>query len=117
MFRHTNPWQGFLTTFALSGLRLNHEEIAGQEIAGAEVEDEILTSTVYAIIQDKLGKHEIAISTVGSHVKLMGRVDSPQIRARAERIARDISGVRGVRNRLIVRVPNAEHPTCMQNGS
>ncbi|MBF0270345.1 MAG: BON domain-containing protein [Alphaproteobacteria bacterium] len=117
MFRHTNPWRNFLEVFALSGSRLDFVSSSNAATSHAAVNDESLTATISARIHDKIGSSGIGVTSTHNLVQLSGSVDTAQISARAERITRETSGVRNVRNRLIVRLPKAEHPTCMQNGS
>ncbi|CAA6604300.1 hypothetical protein MTBLM1_20422 [Rhodospirillaceae bacterium LM-1] len=117
MFRHTNPWQNFLAVFALSDLRSDYVSSSIDELDHEVVNDEVLIATISARFHDKLGSLGIEITSSQSLVHLCGCVDTRQIKARAERIARDTSGVRSVRNRLVVRVAKAEQLTCMPKES
>ncbi|MBF0166834.1 MAG: BON domain-containing protein [Alphaproteobacteria bacterium] len=117
MLRHSNLWQRFLTTFALSDSRAAEASLFRARPSHGATKDEAIIATISARIHDKLGQLEIGVTSAQSLVQLSGRVDTPQIRARAGRIAGDTCGVRSVRNSLIVRLAKAEHPICTQNVS
>jgi hyperosmotically inducible protein len=58
---------------------------------------------VKSAIVDELGLKEIGVETMQNVVQLSGFVDSSQIKTRAGDIARKISGVKEVKNDLVVR--------------
>jgi hyperosmotically inducible periplasmic protein len=81
------------------------DAIAGRETTGQYVDDATISTKVRAqLINDQaLKAFDIHVETLQNVVQLSGFVDSPQQRAQAERIARGVSGVQGVRNDIIVR--------------
>jgi hyperosmotically inducible protein len=76
-----------------------------QQTAGAFVDDAALTTRV----KSKFAEHKdvsamaISVETLNGVVQLSGFAKSSEEKATAERLARDTSGVRGVRNDIIVR--------------
>ena len=72
---------------------------------GEVVDDSVITTKVRsALIAEKgIDSTDISIETNKGQVLLSGAVKSPTQRQRAEQIARDTSGVRGVSNRIEVR--------------
>ncbi len=77
--------------------------ISGRETTGEYVDDAAITTKVKSAIVDELGLKEISVETMQNVVQLSGFVDSSQIKTRAGEIARKISGVKEVKNDLIVR--------------
>lgn len=78
---------------------------SGRETAGEYVDDATVTTRVKAeIFKDStLKTMEISVETMQDVVQLSGFVDSAQSKSRAGDIARNVDGVHGVRNNLIVR--------------
>jgi hyperosmotically inducible protein len=72
--------------------------------AGQNVSDEALTAKVKtSLTEDKAANvTRISVDTTNGVVTLNGVVDSPEQKARAEDLARRVSGVRGVNNNLQV---------------
>ena len=72
--------------------------------AGQNVDDEAITAKVKAVlVQDKATNvTRIDVDTNNGVVSLNGVVDSAQQKARAEDLARHVSGVRNVNNNLQV---------------
>ncbi len=59
----------------------------------------------------ELARYPIAVDVVSGNVTLEGRVDRAEQREEAEMIARDVDGVEGVSNRILVAsIPGAEPP-------
>jgi hyperosmotically inducible protein len=75
-----------------------------QESAGEVIDDSTLTAKVKtALIADPVTKaHEINVETYRGVVQLGGFVDSAEQKARATEVAKNISGVKEVRNDLKV---------------
>jgi osmotically-inducible protein OsmY len=104
-----NDWQTQIRRFlgvvtiavAISGCTV----FAGRERTGEYVDDATITAKVNAqIIDDKtLRSTQINVETMQDIVQLSGFVDSAEAKAKAGEIARNVSGVRSVRNNLIVR--------------
>jgi hyperosmotically inducible protein len=79
--------------------------IQGRETAGQYVDDATVSTKVRAELlrNQSLKGFDIHVETMQDVVQLSGFVDSPDQRAQAEQIARSVSGVRGVRNDIVVR--------------
>ena len=75
------------------------------ESTGEYVDDATVTSKVKtALLSDSgLKSFDIGVETYKDVVQLSGFVDSPDQKVQAEQIARSVSGVRGVRNDIVVR--------------
>ena len=101
--RNTNLLRSVLVAFALATSFTGCAAISGRETSGEYVDDATITTKVKASIINELGMKEIGVETMQNVVQLSGFVDSPQIKARAGEIARGISGVKDVKNNLIVR--------------
>ncbi len=91
----------FLVLAAVSGCAA----VEGRETAGNYVDDATISTKVRGeLIKDQaLKAFDIHVETMQDVVQLSGFVDSTSQKAQAERIARSIDGVRGVRNNIIVR--------------
>ena len=79
--------------------------IRGQESTGAYVDDSAITAQVKAkFVGDKtVDAGAINVQTLNGEVALSGFAKNAAERARAEQIAREVKGVRSVRNNLVVR--------------
>ncbi|HEY7166038.1 MAG TPA: BON domain-containing protein [Candidatus Binatia bacterium] len=71
---------------------------------GQNVDDAALTTRVKSVlVADKASNlTRVDVDTNNGVVSLNGVVDSPQQKARAEQLVREVSGVRGVNNNLQV---------------
>jgi len=78
---------------------------SGRETTGEYVDDATVTTKIKAdILKDSTLKTlQINVETMQDVVQLSGFVDSSEAKTRAGNIARDVEGVRGVRNNLVVR--------------
>jgi osmotically-inducible protein OsmY len=76
-----------------------------QQSAGEAIDDGVVTAKVKAaLIQDPLTKaHQINVETFKGTVQLSGFVESDEARARALQVARDVEGVRKVKDAMEVR--------------
>lgn len=83
----------------------NKSEAANPQTAGEVVDDSVVTAKVKAkLVDDPVTKaYQINVETFKGTVQLSGFVDSEEARARATQLARDVGGVKGVRNSLQVR--------------
>lgn len=79
--------------------------IRGQETTGAYVDDATITAQIKAKLVESEQVHAGAVNvqTLNGEVALGGFAKSAAERAEAEQIARQVSGVRTVRNNLVVR--------------
>jgi hyperosmotically inducible protein len=75
------------------------------ESTGEYVDDAAITSKVKtALLGDSgLKSFDIGVETYKNVVQLSGFVNSPQVKARATEVAAGVSGVKSVRNNLIVK--------------
>lgn len=87
--------------FVLSGCAVTR----GQETVGAYVDDTAITSTVKARFIDNrnVDAASIKVETLNGTVLLSGFAKNATERSTAEAIARNVSGVRSVRNEISVR--------------
>lgn len=76
-----------------------------QQTVGAYVDDVTLTTSVKAkYIEDKtVDTAAIKVETLNGEVQLSGFAKSQAEKSQAERLARQVSGVKSVRNTLVVR--------------
>ena len=76
-----------------------------QESAGQAVDDGVVTAKVKAaLVADPVTKaHQINVETFKGTVQLSGFVETDEARARALQLARDVEGVRKVKDAMEVR--------------
>ncbi len=101
--RPTNLMRSLLVALALVTSLAGCAAMTGRETPGEYVDDAAITTKVKTSIVNELGLKQIGVETMQNVVQLSGFVDSPQIKTRAGEIARGISGVKDVKNNLIVR--------------
>ncbi len=101
--KHTALLRSFLVAFALATSLAGCAAISGRETAGEYVDDATISTKVRAAIIDNIGVNQISVETMQNVVQLSGFVDSSQIKAKAGDIARRTSGVKDVKNNIIVR--------------
>lgn len=75
------------------------------ESTGEYVDDTVITSKVKAALLNDSGlkSFDIGVETFKDVVQLSGFVNSEQVKARASQVAGGVSGVRSVRNNLVVK--------------
>ena len=80
-------------------------DAASHETAGEVVDDSVVTAKVKAkLVDDPVTKaYQINVETFKGTVQLSGFVDSAEAVSRAERLAKDVGGVKDVKNSLQVR--------------
>ena len=80
-------------------------DAANHETAGETVDDSVVTAKVKAkLVDDPVTKaYQIEVETFKGTVQLSGFVDSAEAVSRAERLAKDVGGVKNVKNSLQVR--------------
>lgn len=78
---------------------------ANQQTAGEAVDDAVVTAKVKArLIDDEVTKaYQINVDTFKGTVQLSGSVDSEEARTRATELAKNVGGVKDVKNSLQVR--------------
>jgi osmotically-inducible protein OsmY len=76
-----------------------------RQSAGQSVDDAVVTAKVKAkLIDDEVTKaYQIEVATFQGTVQLSGSVDSEEARSRAGELARNVGGVKDVKNSLQVR--------------
>lgn len=76
-----------------------------QQPTGEAIEDGVVTAKVKAaLIEDPLTKsHQINVETFKGNVQLSGFVESDEARTRALQLARDVRGVKNVKDAMEVR--------------
>ena len=88
-----------IATFAACGSTRTHES------TGEYVDDSVITTKVKSSLgaDDFLKSFQISVETYKGTVQLSGFVNSQQALAKAGEIARGVSGVKSVKNDLIVK--------------
>ena len=78
---------------------------APEQTAGEVVDDGVVTAKVKAkLVDDPVTKaYQIDVETFKGTVQLSGSVDSAEARSRATQLAREVGGVKDVKNSLQVR--------------
>ena len=76
-----------------------------QQSTGQAIDDGVITAKVKAkLIEDPVTKaHQIDVDTFKGNVQLSGFVESDQARTRALQIARDVDGVKNVKDGMQIR--------------
>ena len=77
--------------------------VSGRQTAGEYVDDTTITTKVKTQIIQDLGMKEIGVETMQNVVQLSGFVDTQQTRTKAGEIARGVTGVKEVKNNIVVR--------------
>lgn len=77
----------------------------GQETVGAYVDDSVITTQIKARFVDSpvVGAAAISVETLKGTVMLSGFAKSSTEKAEAERIAKNVNGVKAVRNEIAIR--------------
>lgn len=101
--QNANLMRSFLVSLVLATSLAGCAAISGRETAGEYVDDTAITAKVKTSIINELGSLEIGVETMQNVVQLSGFVSTPEIKARAGSIARNTSGVKEVKNNIIVR--------------
>ena len=101
--KHTNLLRSMLMAVALAASSAGCAVTSGRETPGEYVDDATITTKVKASIVSELGLKQIGVETMQNVVQLSGFVDSPLTKAKAGEIAAGITGVKEVKNNLIVR--------------
>jgi osmotically-inducible protein OsmY len=80
-------------------------DVVDRQTAGEVVDDSVVTAKVKArLVDDPVTKaYQINVETFKGTVQLSGFVDSAEARSRAAQLAKDVGGVKDVKNSLQVR--------------
>jgi len=102
-------WTSFLLAALLSVSVAGCTAMTG-ETAGQYVDDSTITAAVKSkLVADKVANlTRIDVDTTRQVVSLNGIVSSSQDKARAEQLAKQVDGVRGVKNNLQVQQTNTK---------
>lgn len=105
MTKMTHLARSFVLVALLGGAVAACTSTAKQESTGEYIDSSAITTKVKAgLINDPVTKAgQISVETFKDTVQLSGFVDTQLSKARAEQIARDVQGVRAVRNDLVVK--------------
>jgi hyperosmotically inducible periplasmic protein len=103
--RSANWLRSFLLVLALTTSLSACAVMSGRETVGEYVDDATITTKVKAAMFDdpSVKGMQISVETMQNVVQLSGFVDSPQVKDRAGELAGSVTGVREVKNDLVVR--------------
>ena len=103
--RTNNGRRQFLTGLVLATALAGCSAVEGRETAGQYVDDTTITTKVKAAIVNDEGLKgmQINVETMQGVVQLSGFVDNSQQAAQAASDARSVTGVKSVRNSIVVR--------------
>ena len=103
--RNAKILRSALAALVLAGSVAGCSLTSGRETAGEYLDDTTITTRVKAaLIADKTVKaSQIGVETMQGEVQLSGFVDTPQQAAHAADLARGVTGVKTVRNSIVVR--------------
>jgi osmotically-inducible protein OsmY len=94
-----------LTALLASAVMTGCSSTPTQQSAGEAVDDGVVTAKVKAaLVADPMTKaHQITVETFKGTVQLSGFVESDEARTRALQLARDVDGVKKVKDAMEVR--------------
>ena len=103
--RIINGRRQFLTGLVLAATLAGCSAIEGRETAGQYVDDTTITTKVKAAIVNDEGLKgmQINVETMDGVVQLSGFVDTSQQAGQAATDARGVTGVKSVRNSIVIR--------------
>ena len=103
--KHTETAALLLAAFMAGTVVVGCSSTPTQQSAGQAVDDGVVTAKVKAaLVADPVTKaHQINVETFKGTVQLSGFVETDEARARALQLARDVEGVRKVKDSLDVR--------------
>jgi len=101
-YRNTAAW---LLAALLGAAVVGCSSTPTQQSTGQAIDDGVVTAKVKAaLIQDPVTKaHQINVETFKGQVQLSGFVESDEARTRALQLARDVEGVKKVKDAMEVR--------------
>lgn len=106
MSKLTNRTGALLVAMMLGGtLVAGCSSTPSQQSTGEAIDDGVVTARVKAkLVEDPVTKaHQINVDTFKGTVQLSGFVESEQARSRALQLARDVDGVKQVKDALQIR--------------
>ena len=103
--KHRNTTAVILAALMSSAAVVGCSSTPTQQSAGQAVDDGVVTAKVKAaLVADPVTKaHQINVETFKGTVQLSGFVETDQARTRALQLARDVEGVRKVKDAMEVR--------------
>ena len=103
--KHRNTAAMLLAVLMTSTVVVGCSSTPTQQSAGQAVDDGVVTAKVKAaLVADPMTKaHQINVETFKGTVQLSGFVETDQARSRALQLARDVAGVKKVKDALEVR--------------
>ena len=103
--KHRKPATLLLTACMAGAVVVGCSSTPTQESAGQSVDDGVVTAKVKAaLVADPVTKaHQINVETFKGTVQLSGFVETDEARTRALQLARDVEGVRKVKDAMEVR--------------
>lgn len=101
--RHAHTLRCVMAALVLATTAIGCAPIQGRETPGEYVDDVTISTKVRTAIISELGLKQISVETMQNVVQLSGFVDSPLVKTRAGDITRGVTGVKDVRNNLVVR--------------
>jgi osmotically-inducible protein OsmY len=105
MMRTTRAAMLFAAMLSSSMMIVACSSTPSQQSTGQAIDDGVITAKVKAkLIEDPVTKaHQINVDTFKGNVQLSGFVESDQARTRALQLARDVEGVKNVKDGMQVR--------------
>lgn len=103
--KHSSTAAALLAALMASAVMTGCSSTPTQQSAGEAVDDGVVTAKVKAaLVADPVTKaHQITVETFKGTVQLSGFVESDQARTRALQLARDVDGVKRVKDAMEVR--------------
>jgi osmotically-inducible protein OsmY len=103
--KHRSTAAALLAALMASALVAGCSSTPTQQAAGEAVDDGVVTAKVKAaLVADPVTKaHQINVETFKGTVQLSGFVESDEARSRALQLARDVDGVKKVKDAMEVR--------------
>ena len=103
--KHQSTAAGLLAALMAAAVVAGCSSTPTQQAAGEAVDDGVVTAKVKAaLVADPVTKaHQINVETFKGTVQLSGFVESDEARSRALQLARDVDGVKRVKDAMEVR--------------
>lgn len=103
--KHRSTAAALLAALMASAVMTGCSSAPTQQSAGEAVDDGVVTAKVKAaLVADPVTKaHEITVETFKGTVQLSGFVETDEARTRALQLARDVDGVKKVKDAMEVR--------------
>jgi osmotically-inducible protein OsmY len=108
----------FLLLLMVIGVIAAWTSIRTHESAGEYVDDSVITTKVKSLLASDnfLKSFQISVKTYQGSVQLGGLVDSPKAVDKADEIVKNVKGVAGIKNNLIVKQVREEYRAIEHQG-